>query len=272
MAVYRVRVDKDDNKLFYLLDWNLNSFNSSYTLKLHTRLIEDVKLIFSEIEYIEILMNDSVIAEFSAFNTYSSITYTSTYSKIHGDYADCTEVTLERISLVEEMLAIKNALEDKNNLDIDSMSVEEYKQYILAKVAEDCESDIHSGAEVNGEYFTYKAEDQQNLKVLFDTVVTAPQVVGLPYHSSGNPCRLYSREEIVSIYMTLMMRLVRITTYCNALNMMIKDMETKEELNEVVYGMPLSEDRLASYNEIIESTNNSFNSVIASFMGGDNNE
>lgn len=268
MAIYKARINEDDNKIFYLCDWNLNAFNSNYTLQLQTSDLERVRECFVNIDKLEILLNEIVISEFTTYDTYSNITYTSSiYTQNMRGFTECTSVTLQKNSLLDDMAVLINEIKNKNNVNIEAMSVEQYKNYILTKIAETCEADIHQGTEVNGEMFTYKAEDQQNLKVLFDTVVMAPQITGLPYHSSGNACRLYTREEIVTIYMTLMLRLIQITTYCNMLNMTIKEMETKEELDTVIYGMELPEDKQANYNTIVTSATQSFNDLIAGFMG-----
>lgn len=265
MAIYKVRIDEDLNKEFYLTEWNLNNFNSNYTLNLQTSNLELVKNSFAEFNKIEILLNNDVIALFVTFNKCSNIAYTSNiYSRVLNSFTECTAVTLDRTSLIDDMIAIKKAIEIQTNIDINSMSVEDYKRYILNKIAKTCEEKIYEGMEINGELFTYKIEDQQNIKTLFDTIMMIPQITALPYHSSGNLCRFYTRDEIITIYMTLMMRLIKITTYCNSLNMVIREMNTIEELDTVEYGMELPQDKKEVYDDIVAKTTEDFLSVISS--------
>lgn len=264
--IFSVRINEQDSKLYSLCEWNSAVFRNDPTLKLQTSDLVGVKRDFKKINKIEILNKGVLVAEYDIYDSYSAISYQENYFvSLENKFTDCLSVTLQKLDLVSQVQQLQDRLETPK--PVEEMTLEENRQYVLTKVAEQCERDIYAGAEINGELFTFKAEDQQNLKSLFDTAVMAPSIPAFPYHSSGHICRFYTRLEIITIYLTLMIRLIHITTYCNMLNMMIREMNTKEELNTVTYGMTLSPDKLADYEEIVTQTNQIFGAVVDNFVG-----
>lgn len=261
---FKVRVNNDKNKTFDLCEWYAPDFNVTRLLKIKSNDLNTIKSSFENIDEIHILKDDEIIGTYTVYNTYANISYTSSmYVERLGNFCDCITVELSRRNFIEELTALQNQINPV--ADVGSMNVNEYRNYVLGKIAEDCAAHIYEGDVINGHRFTYKVEDQQNLKTLFDTVVMSPQVAGLPYHASGENCRFYTREEIITIYTTLMMRLINITTYCNALNMMIKEMTSKDELEQVAYGMALSEEKQALYDEIMSQTATVFSAVLDNY-------
>ena len=69
------------------------------------------------------------------------------------------------------------------------------------------------------------------------------------YHEDGNPCRYFSAEEMQKIITAAMAYKTYHTTYCNALNMWIKNAETLEEVNSIYYGVEIPE---AYQNEVLK--------------------
>lgn len=225
---------------------------------------------FSELKKISFYTGDSEIlaASYTGFNGYTNISYLGLQPYDNGTTYHCFSVLLKMVSIEEQIQEIHKEL-FKSNVDVESLSMEEYKERVLEKISEDCQTDIFKGTEINGESFTYKTEDQINLKSLFDTLVMVPNLQGVPYHSSGNACRFYSREEIINIYFTLLERLIQITTYCNALILMIKDMNQKPDLSQVTYGMELKESYKNSYEELMTQITTNFNSLKTQYLSNE---
>ena len=69
------------------------------------------------------------------------------------------------------------------------------------------------------------------------------------YHEDGNPCRYFSAEEMQKIITATMAYKTYHATYCNALNMWIKNAETLEEVNSIYYGVEIPE---AYQNEVLK--------------------
>lgn len=58
---------------------------------------------------------------------------------------------------------------------------------------------------------------------------------------------------MVNIYMTLQLRLTRLTTKCNMLNCMIRECEDKDDVLAITWDTPLKEEYQNRYNEMVTS-------------------
>lgn len=238
--IIQVRINSNDNLIYKLCEWNSAAFASSPILRLQTSDLTGVKNAFSEIEKIEIFQANTLIAEYTLYDTYSSISYLGQiYVQHENVFADCLEIQLNRSSLVDQVKRIEEAISD--NVDIDSMTIEEYRNFMIKRINNDCKLDIYNGTsvELNGDvqHFSFKAEDQVNLLQLFLMSQIYPTLTVLPYHSDSQTCKFYTTEEIKTIYMTMIIRLISITTYTNQLHMYANTLQTKEELSTLHYGM-----------------------------------
>lgn len=65
---------------------------------------------------------------------------------------------------------------------------------------------------------------------------------------------MYSVIDFTNIYTTLYLHSTYVQTYCNAINMLIKACESKEELTKITYGMELPEKSMNRVNEIVASS------------------
>lgn len=145
------------------------------------------------------------------------------------------------------------------------MSVDEYRDYILSQISESAQEDIYAGdviilSDGTSGKFTYKMEDQANLTssiAIIDKLMAVQEdssLIQLPYHSSGQSCQFYSPIDIITIYFTLFMRSVKIQTYTNAINVLIKQAATKEEITKFTYGMELPEEAQENVNNIVATS------------------
>ena len=252
--IIQARINGENGQIYKLCEWNSASFNDSPTLKLQTDDLVGVKTAFNNISKIEIFQANTLICEYTLYDTFSSIAYLGkVYVQHENVFADCLEVKLQKSSLADQVKRIEEAISD--NIDIDAMTVDEYRDFILRQVSNDCTADIENGASIEiddvSQSFSFKAEDQINLLQLYLMTKMFPEVTALPYHSNGHTCMFYSAEQIQTIYISLIIRLLTLTTYANQLNLYIKTMSTKDELANVRYGMDLPESYARVVSDIV---------------------
>ena len=260
----------NDTETVKLCDWNTQMFESDLALKVQSGDFTKIKNLFTDINKIEILIDDEVVATYTAYNTYSEIQYLGdVYVGGEDIFTPALRVILYKTDIAEQV----KRLDEKVNpvINFDTMSPDEYRNYKLTQVNEACQEDIYAGDEIEIDgtprKFTFKLEDQMNLKNLFDIVSTFPDVQYLPYHVSAQSCEMFSRKDIITVYLTLLIRLTKITTYCNQLNMYIRSLYDKEKMKDVTYGMELPEGYLATYNNIIAQSMESMQSLFEKYLG-----
>ena len=260
----------NDTETVKLCDWNTQMFESDLALKVQSDDFTKIKNLFTDINKIEILIDDEVVATYTAYNTYSEIQYLGdVYVSGEDIFTPALRVILYKTDIAEQV----KRLDEKVNpvINFDTMSPDEYRNYKLTQVNEACQEDIYAGDEIEIDgtprKFTFKLEDQMNLKNLFDIVSTFPDVQHLPYHVSAQSCEMFSRKDIITVYLTLLIRLTKITTYCNQLNMYIRSLYDKEKIKEITYGMELPEGYLATYNNIIAQSMESMQSLFEKYLG-----
>lgn len=114
-----------------------------------------------------------------------------------------------------------------------------------------CNATIIAGCDVtvsgSTEHFRLTTDDQLNLFGKQIQLMTGSE--RFEYHEDGNPCRYFSAEEMQEIITATMAYKTYHTTYCNALNMWIKNAETLEEVNSIYYGVEIPE---AYQNEVLK--------------------
>ncbi len=97
------------------------------------------------------------------------------------------------------------------------------------------------------EHFSYKDEDQVNIKEIFDLAVQTN--VPMYYHSDGNSCKLYTVDQIIALYTTTTTNKMHHQTYFNQLKLFILAQKNKEEVENINYGDELTGMYLNTYNE-----------------------
>jgi len=102
--------------------------------------------------------------------------------------------------------------------------------------------------EIDGiqEHFSYTDEDQRNIKELFDIVLQTNN--SMYYHSDNEGCKLYSVEQIISLYIAEVTNKMHNTIYFNQLKMYIESLDDANDISSIVYGSELSGKYLDTYN------------------------
>lgn len=249
---------------YRLMDWTPQSFKSSPTLRLITSDYQSVKNDFTNIKQLEIYSGENLLATYSVFDTMaSSASFNSQYYEAENRFVDVIEISLIKNNISEQVDKLSKQI--NKVIDIEEMSVDEYRDYILSQISESAQEDIYAGdvitlSDGTSGKFTYKMEDQANLTssiAIIDKLMAMQEdssLIQLPYHSSGQSCQFYSPIDIITIYFTLFMRSVKIQTYTNAINVLIKQAATKEEITKFTYGMELPEEAQENVNNIVATS------------------
>lgn len=249
---------------YRLMDWTPQSFKSSPTLRLITSDYQSVKNDFTDIKQLEIYSGENLLATYSVFDTMaSSASFNSQYYETENRFVDVIEISLIKNNISEQVDKLSKQI--NKVVDIEEMSVDEYRDYILSQISESAQEDIYAGdvitlSDGTSGKFTYKMEDQANLTssiAIIDKLMAVQEdssLIQLPYHSSGQSCQFYSPIDIITIYFTLFMRSVKIQTYTNAINVLIKQAATKEEITKFTYGMELPEEAQENVNNIVATS------------------
>ena len=226
--VIKARINSNDDYTFKLCSWDAPSFESSQALIVQSDDFKYLKQAFSEINRIEIFVSDNLTAEYTTFNSFSTMSYLgSVFVKHENIFAEAIQITLTQANIAEQVKRIQEQI--NNVIDIESMTTEEYRTYLLNVISTGIKK------------FTYKAEDQTNIQSAVNILMLVPELESVPYHASKDSCYLMPSTDMLTIYMTLQLRLTYLTTRCNQLNMWIKETQTKEELMQITWESELPE-------------------------------
>lgn len=243
MAQYFAIINSTDR--IQLFTWDANSFRGMAQLHLATDNLAHVRELLEHITLIEIVdEQDNFVASFTEYDSFSSILYAGrNYSSQLNGFANELIVTLTKVDLVEQ---VKRLDEQVNKIvDIEGMSLDEYKEWKINKFSDMGEQLIFAGTEVtllNGvvKNFTYDLEDQSNLlNAIFIIQALGDLSISIPYHGHGEPCELYNARDVLAVYFTLQFFSTRIQTEVNMRINWVRACTTKEEAMAIEFDTPL---------------------------------
>lgn len=104
----------------------------------------------------------------------------------------------------------------------------------LAEISTACNSAIVVGVDYGNKHFSYDNEDQKNISNAVQLVMTTN--LGVPYHADGESCEIFSKEDIIAIYVAEETNLTHNVTYHNQLRLYVQTLSTVEEIEAVKYG------------------------------------
>lgn len=143
-------------------------------------------------------------------------------------------------------------------------TVDEVRNAKISVLSYTCNKQIINGVNVDidglSEHFSYTEEDQTNIKELFDLAVQTN--VPLYYHSDGNSCKLYTVDQIVSIYTTATMNKMHNITYFNQLKMYLQSLDDAEKIKNIEYGCELTGEYLDTYNAAMAQAKNGMQTFV----------
>lgn len=137
----------------------------------------------------------------------------------------------------------------------------------IAEIKESCESYIYAGTDVtlpDGtiEHFSYTLADQSNISEMFTAIMAG--ATEYPYHADGEICKIYSKEQIVTIYGTLSLFKTEATTYHNSLKAQVNAMTDTDAINAVKFKeTELTGEYLENYASMMTSAKTQLEAVLA---------
>ena len=137
----------------------------------------------------------------------------------------------------------------------------------IDEIKKNCEDYIYTGTNVTYadgtvEHFTYSLVDQSNISEMFTAIMAG--ATEYPYHADGEICKIYSKEQIVTIYGTLSLFKTEATTYHNSLKAQIKAMTDVDAIIAVKFKeTELTGEYLTNYAAMMASAQTQLNAILA---------
>ena len=187
------------------------------------------------------------------------------YSTTPAGFVNITVEEQEGVKYVASIEVNQEALDAfKATLPDPTDSVKTEK---IAEIKKDCEEYIYAGADVTYadntvEHFTYTLADQSNISEMFTAVMAG--ATEYPYHADGEICKIYSKEQIVTIYGTLSLFKTEATTYHNSLKAQVNAMTDADAISAIKFKETvLTGEYLMNYTEMMTSAQTQLNAVLA---------
>ena len=145
-------------------------------------------------------------------------------------------------------------------------TLEDVKKNKINELSENCKQLIYSGVTVDidgvAEHFSYKTEDQTNIKDACDYANTTG--LSVPYHADNTGCKLYTPEQIMNIYIAEKTNLTNQETYFNQLKIYVMSLDNIDDVKNVLYGQDLTGEYLENYNTVMTQAG----LIIQAYFGG----
>ena len=146
-------------------------------------------------------------------------------------------------------------------------SIEAIKTAKLTEISKSCEDYIYAGANVTlpdntVEHFTYTLADQSNISEMFTAIMAG--ATEYPYHADGKICKIYTKEQIITIYGTLSLFKTEATTYHNSLKAQINAMTDADAISAIKFKeTELTGEYLTNYTAMMASAQTQLNAILA---------
>ena len=137
----------------------------------------------------------------------------------------------------------------------------------IAEIKKDCEDYIYAGTSVTytdgtTEHFTYTLADQSNISEMFTAIMAG--AMEYPYHADGEICKIYTKEQIVTIYGTLSLFKTEATTCHNSLKAQINAMTDIDAISATKFKeTELTGEYLTNYTAMMASAQAQLNAILA---------
>ena len=187
------------------------------------------------------------------------------YSTVPAGFVNLTVEEQDGINYVASIEVNQEALDAyKATLPDPTDSIKSAK---IAEIKQSCEDYIYAGTDViysNGatEHFTYTLADQSNISEMFTAIMAG--ATEYPYHADGEICKIYSKEQIVTIYGTLSLFKTEATTYHNSLKAQINAMTDADAISATKFKeTELTGEYLTNYTAMMASAQTQLNAILA---------
>ena len=136
----------------------------------------------------------------------------------------------------------------------DAPPTEDLRTAKLSELSAACNAAIVAGCDValsdgSTGHFSLMETDQINLTAAVAAIEQGAN--GYPYHADGQLCKLFPAADILGIAVAATTHKLYHTTYCNHLMVWARRVETRGELEGVVYGAALPADLAQNMEEVL---------------------
>ena len=151
-------------------------------------------------------------------------------------------VTIEAIS-EEELNRLSSLLSSNKEIIADDSILATAKRSTLNRLSNICKSKITAGFSVtlsDGEKYSFKltTEDQLNLMLMENQLLSGSET--FIYHATNQPCKIFSREDVIKVLQAFKHCVLYHTTYFNAAKQYINSLTDLEKINLFTYGTDVS--------------------------------
>lgn len=244
MPILKEKIKLSNDKI-YDFD-NISLFSNIMTIVFDKNV--DISLLLEDMSTFDTIYiltrGGSISGKYKGFNTVYQKDITTNTLSLSNDGS-----IFKPSELIEPVVPIEP--DDSRELTLDELKAQKIEEITNA-----CNFNIIHGVymELDGDVklFSYKTEDQSNLLNAVQLAIATQ--MNMPYHADGENCRLFTPEEITTLYIKEMTNLTHNQTYTNQLKMYIKSLEDKESVESINYGFELSGEYLKTYNMIMEQS------------------
>lgn len=130
------------------------------------------------------------------------------------------------------------------------------KDSCIAMLSDTCQKLIEKGQDITlsdgtTDHFNYSYANQMNLKNAFDIAYQTKESV--PYYDQNNICKIYSAQDIITVYASCQSYITYNTTLLHQLQAQVKEMTDKDAVNAIAY----------SYDFLTGEYKDNFDAIIA---------
>ena len=257
--IITARLNNDDSKTYYLVSWDSQDFANSTTLKVQGNELGKVSADFSQITKLEVFQDGNLVATYTDLDSFTEVSFLKNeYCPGESKFCDAFRIHLTKVDIIAQVQRLDEQINP--TVDLDKMTLAEVKEWKVKELGDVCRAEISEGTMVvfpdgTQEYFTDDSDDEINLTnaafLAFVGKSLGFDLDYIPYHSSGHMCNNYTFSQIMIIYMTLQLRLTRLTTKCNMLNCMIRACDNKEDVLAINWDTTLPAEYQERYDEIM---------------------
>ena len=151
-------------------------------------------------------------------------------------------VTIEKITL-KEFERLHSLLNSNQEVCANELVLAQARQNKINQLSRQCKTFISAGFSItlsDGESYSFKltAEDQLNLMSIESQLNTGAETV--IYHATNQPCRIFSRDDMLKVIKAFRRHITYHTTYFNAAKQYINSLTDIEKINKFSYGADVS--------------------------------
>lgn len=260
-------VKVNNESTFRLVRFDAQQFLMNRELYIQGTDFGAVKNAFNNIQQLDVYSDETLLSSFTNYDTYDHIAYLGTDYVQHEDiFTDVIVVQLTKADIIEQVKRLDAQINPV--IDYNSMSLEDYKDIKIKEIQSAVQADIFAGRDItlpsgSTEHFEFTLEDQSNIANLYMTVISSNgKITALPFHSHGNYCREYPVADIVMIYIEMQKCITEKTTVANFTIQKVREAQSKDEVDEVFYGMEFDTETSAQIYAILSATLETINTML----------